>query len=687
MNPFQHLFPTKNVKQQVTETEADKVMFYVKNLVNREDLIEELIKRYKEARSLPVNVQEQTYVPIYIAFEAFIIRNKPLIVKQEFTKESLRENIKQQFNLNALSPSFRLLFMTDGAQNALLFEQGAKPLAQYIINNTGLNHLKSAVESIQKQQDNKVYFAVTDQGLSFDSLEVSLQSITDTEVKELFKKLYKALLSEITNSLGKHFTDTVIQNIFDEIKKLYDYDIISQFLDILPENVLDGEKVSRLGRDELESKIQSRTGELDEARRQLEQKLELIKSQNLELSQAKSALSKSLEDEKRLEEELKKEKEKVEEKVKERTAELNKALESLQDSYKQTENEKARLLASINSLSMGFVMTDSSDSIIAINNSSYKMLKAEDGKFKTIHDLADYMKESIDLNAHYQQCKTEKALQKSKDVTLGKSFLRLFFTPILIESECIGVVLLMEDISEAKLLERSKDEFFAVASHELRTPLTAIRGYTSLILDNFEPTIKQEPKMVTMLSNIHASSIRLIKIVNSFLDASKLEQGKTSFNLSNFAMTPLGESVVTDLSQLAKEKDIYLKFEQEEIPEVYADQEKVKQVLYNLVGNAIKFTEKGGITVKIEKSGNFVKTSVTDTGLGVSEEYRQLLFRKFQQAGERILTRDAATGSGMGLYISKLLIEGMNGSITIESTKLGEGSTFAFTLPVANTIK
>ena len=167
--------------------------------------------------------------------------------------------------------------------------------------------------------------------------------------------------------------------------------------------------------------------------------------------------------------------------------------------------------------------------------------------------------------------------------------------------------------------------------------------------------------MSSMLSNIHASSIRLIKIVNSFLDASKLEQGKATFNLQNFDITPLAENVVMDLSQLAKDKDIYLKIDKHDIPEVYADQEKIKQVLYNLVGNAIKFTEKGGITVNVEKDGDFVKTSITDTGLGVSEEYRQLLFRKFQQAGERILTRDAATGSGMGLYISKLLIEAIEG--------------------------
>jgi signal transduction histidine kinase len=156
------------------------------------------------------------------------------------------------------------------------------------------------------------------------------------------------------------------------------------------------------------------------------------------------------------------------------------------------------------------------------------------------------------------------------------------------------------------------------------------------------------------------------------------------FNSENFALSTLIKSVVEDLEQLAKEKNTYLTFDTKEaMPDVYADQEKVKQILYNLVGNSVKFTEKGGVTVSMQKTPTHVKILVKDTGLGVSDEYRQLLFKKFQQAGQRILTRDAATGSGMGLYISKLLVEAMNGSITIEETKLNEGSTFAFTLPIA----
>lgn len=690
MNPFRQLFSSK-AKNNINETEADKVIEYVKGLVNREDLIEDLVKKYDEARLLSKERQESAYIPIYIALEAFITHNKPLIVKQEFSKDGLRESIRKQFDINSLASSFRLIFLTGSEQNALLFELGAQNLAKYIITNIGLPHLNAALSN-SKQERMKELIHSNAQGLSFDALDISLKNISEDELKILFKELYNTLLSEIDKSVGPQMSEKVISEIFDEVKKTYDYDIIAKFLEVLPDGILESERIRRLDRNELEVKIQARTKELDEAKKLLEQKLDLIKNQNEELAHSKEALVKSLEEAHHLEQEIKKEKEQVEQKVKERTAELqqktdelNNTMTSLQVSYQQTENEKARLLGSINNLSLGFVMTDNNDNIIAINHISYQILKAQDEVFTSSQQLHDYLQASLNFNDYYQKCKNEKKVQKLGEVTFKNTFLRFFFNPIMINNSCIGVAILLEDISEAKLLERSKDEFFAIASHELRTPLTAIRGFTSLILDNFQEQLKGYPQMVSMINNIHDSSIRLIKIVNNFLDASKLEQGKATFVLQSFAITPIIESVVMELSPLASEKNVYVKFDKkdENLPNVYAEPEKIKQVLLNLAGNSIKFTEKGGITIWVENINTHLKIFVKDTGLGVSEKYKELLFRKFQQAGERILTRDAATGSGMGLYISKLLIEAMGGSIQIEETKLAEGSTFSFTVPIA----
>ena len=122
----------------------------------------------------------------------------------------------------------------------------------------------------------------------------------------------------------------------------------------------------------------------------------------------------------------------------------------------------------------------------------------------------------------------------------------------------------------------------------------------------------------------------------------------------------------------------------ESIPAVWADKDRVKQVLINFIGNGLKFTKQGGVFVDlvVEENG-CVKVSVTDTGIGIAEENQQLLFRKFQQAESNIHTRDTTKGTGLGLYISKLITEGMGGNIALEKSEVGKGSIFSFTLPVA----
>jgi signal transduction histidine kinase len=117
---------------------------------------------------------------------------------------------------------------------------------------------------------------------------------------------------------------------------------------------------------------------------------------------------------------------------------------------------------------------------------------------------------------------------------------------------------------------------------------------------------------------------------------------------------------------------------------VYADKNRVKQVIYNLAGNALKFTERGGITVGAEVLGNKVHVTVIDTGRGISDKNQNLLFHKFQQAGNSLYTRDTTRGTGLGLYISKLLVENMGGTLALEHSEEGKGTTFGFTIPIVN---
>jgi signal transduction histidine kinase len=254
------------------------------------------------------------------------------------------------------------------------------------------------------------------------------------------------------------------------------------------------------------------------------------------------------------------------------------------------------------------------------------------------------------------------------------------------EKQQIGAVLLVEDVTEQKVLDRSKDDFLSMASHELRTPLTAIRGNASLIKKYYGARLPDKDTL-EMIDDIHESSVRLIDIVNDFLDASALQQGKMQMNPEVFVVEEIIISAVRELHALAETKHLAIVVDPSvsSAPSVKADKERIKQVIYNLIGNAVKFTAAGSVTIRVHSDDKFVYTSVTDTGKGISPENQQLLFRKFQQAGSNMLTRDNTKGTGLGLYISKLIVERSGGTIGLESSEQGKGSTFTFSLPRTTT--
>lgn len=373
-----------------------------------------------------------------------------------------------------------------------------------------------------------------------------------------------------------------------------------------------------------------------------------------------------------LSEDIQKEKEGVEIKVEERTRELK--------------EEQAQLMASINSLSLGFILCDLNDQIILKNPAVSRILEIPDSEI-TIDRIKKYFGDTLDLKVCRDQCVKEKKIVEIKNIVVGKKFFRLLLAPVIMlrdSEEIIGHILLLEDITEAKVIERSREEFFAVASHELRTPLTAIRGNASLIEDFYADKIKDK-EIMAMISDIHEASVRLIKIVYDFLDVSALEQRKIEFKKQQFDIIALIQEVMRVLKGMADAKKLYLNLEKADaaLPMAMADRDRTKQVLFNLINNGINYSQKGGVSVKVEKQDKFLKVYVSDTGIGILPKNQTLLFREFQQAGEKILTRDVTKGTGLGLYISKLLVEGMAGTIGLVKSEPGIGSVFSFTLPIA----
>jgi PAS domain S-box-containing protein len=379
--------------------------------------------------------------------------------------------------------------------------------------------------------------------------------------------------------------------------------------------------------------------------------------------------------EKELDRILRKEKEDIEKQVVERTRELK--------------EEQARLFASINSLSFSFIVTDIDHNIILNNRATMELFGFTNQKEVSMKAVTEKLGNKFNFTFEANRCANSRVVCEIKEITFGERILRGIIAPIRTNvnstDKPIGYVFLLEDVTESKVMERSRDEFFAVASHELRTPLTAIRGNAEMMLDMFSEKI-QDTDMLEMLKDIDSSSIRLIDIVNDFLEVSRLEQGKIKIKKEEFDALEIINKVTRDLASVVEKKGISLVFKNEsaKFPPVYADKNRTEQILLNLIGNSIKFTKEGGITIQAEQIGSFIKISVTDTGIGISEHNQNLLFRKFQQAGENMLARDVTQGTGLGLYICRHLISYMGGAIGLEESELGKGSIFAFTLPIAS---
>jgi PAS domain S-box-containing protein len=354
---------------------------------------------------------------------------------------------------------------------------------------------------------------------------------------------------------------------------------------------------------------------------------------------------------------------------------------------------KAQLLNSINSLEFGFMITDQSPRIVMVNNVAHDLFCGSHDHDAAVCEMVtlDHIERrhisGVHLTDAVRKCIDRRHMQLIKSVVFDNRTWRVFVSPMIDNDVVAGTAVIVQDVTEEHILARSRDEFFSIASHELRTPLTAIKGNASLMLQYYNASLK-DPSLREMVEDIHESSERLIGIVNDFLDVSRLEQGRITFQLESVSVSKIAEKIVYDMGATAKQSDVHIRLgeglnQHGAIPDVIADPGRLKQILYNLVGNAVKFTEHGDITISAAVTEKFLKVTVADSGRGIAPDMQPLLFHKFQQAGESLLTRDSSKGTGLGLYISRLLARGMHGQLVLEKSIPGKGSEFLLTLPLA----
>ncbi len=229
----------------------------------------------------------------------------------------------------------------------------------------------------------------------------------------------------------------------------------------------------------------------------------------------------------------------------------------------------------------------------------------------------------------------------------------------------------------AESADRLKSEFLANMSHELRTPLNSIIGYTKLVLDGLEGDINEEQRKDLRI--VHTNSKHLLNLINDLLGLSKIEAGKVVLRYETFTISDLAAEVIPAIEPLARQKGLTLTCSVAPgIDHICADRAKTKQVLINMLGNAVKFTNEGSVKLNVAESDTDLLFSVTDTGIGIKQEHLEAIFDSFEQVGPAQIA--GYEGTGLGLAISKRFIEMQGGRIWPES-ELGKGSTFTFTLP------
>ncbi len=362
---------------------------------------------------------------------------------------------------------------------------------------------------------------------------------------------------------------------------------------------------------------------------------------------------------------LKKENKDIESIVKQKTADLK--------------EERARLLSTFNYIPNGLCITNTRLEIALTNPGMYKILNLSDSEHSLTFDkLQSVLKDSLNIKELCDDC-LEYGKPISQEIRYQERVFDLYIATIksLDKAEKFGLIILLTDMTQIRLHERAQDELINVLSHELRTPLSVIKGYVSMLQK--APIVDESVKKE--LSGIDVANQHLIELVNNVLTLYKLEQNKLIFDEEEIVIAKLLNETLENLEPEHKYKDLKINQTiQDENIKVLADKEKLRLVVSNVLLNAIKYTEHGTIDVSSEIDGDKLKVKVKDTGIGVAKKNQAMLFKKFQRAGDTIHVKENLSEKGMGLYISKLIMEKMNGDLYLEFSDLGAGSIFVFTV-------
>lgn len=437
---------------------------------------------------------------------------------------------------------------------------------------------------------------------------------------------------------------------------------------------------------ELERRIKERTKELEKAKEKFQESeriLEIkVNARTRQLRENAQTLEEKVKERTKILEERTKELErKADTEEKSRTALLNLA-EDLEQASSKAQEEKEKTLAIVESFADALFFFNNNKKAEMINPEVEKTfnIKSSEVIGKSFFDLRE---ENSSLKAVFDSIIEEGKEVFRKEVRLDKDvFVEVTSIPIFQKDEVIGTLVDVHDITREKNIEKVKTEFVSLAAHQLRTPLAGIKWTLETVLEEKDEANLPE-EIVDFIKKATEANNRMVSLVNDLLNVTRIEEGRYVYDPKNVDMKKVIEASLKEHKEEIEKKGIKFSLTQpkEDVSFVKADEEKLTVVVQNFLDNALKYTKKGEISLKLEelKEEKKIKVSVLDTGVGIPEDEKIKMFNKFVR-GENVQRMDTE-GSGLGLFISKNIIEAHKGEIGFDS-KEGEGSTFFFTLPV-----
>ena len=378
--------------------------------------------------------------------------------------------------------------------------------------------------------------------------------------------------------------------------------------------------------------------------------------------------------------------------------------------WRQAEIGRQRLELIISSMAEGLLITNEQGGITLLNVSAQHLLAQAQLDLKQntplrklalannvswLHKLADIIDEALTGVTVMNQELIAGEAGESVPLTLSISAAPLHDASQ-VQMGPIGVVAVLNDVTSNKQIEKLKDEFVSVVSHELRSPLTAIKGYTQHLMRRIDRRLRKaqqeqqrsaisagdlpENYDLRSLSIIQSQADHLERLVNDLLDLSQVQWGKLHLQYSSFYLADVLVESVRSVQASAEQHTIYLDIAVQDT-KIVADKMRMSQVIGNILDNAIKYSPQGGqVTVKLEEREGDYFVSITDQGIGISQEYLDHIFERFYRV--RNTASRQYSGIGLGLYVTRAIVEEHGGHIWVTNNK-GLGCTFSFTVPAA----